>query len=114
MSANPYYEPEALGLTKVAELDLEEPCYSFNILAVWHDEHGFYLGTDSGCSCPVPFELYNGRDSMTGPLTAGQAIEESKQLALVSTWNSDYTAEVPEVHDQAGLDALVNAIGAAA
>lgn len=77
---NPYYNPEATGLTKVAEVDLAEPCYSFDLLAVFADGEGLYLATDSGCSCPTPFEDYNGKADMTGPLTVDQALEEASSL----------------------------------
>lgn len=80
MAANPYYEPEAFGLVKLAEADLLEPDHSFDIIAVWKDDEGLYLGTDSGCSCPSPFESYGGRGDMTGPLTVDQALEEASSL----------------------------------
>lgn len=77
---NPYYNPEATGLVKVAEVELDEPCYSFDTVAVWADAHGMYLATDSGCSCPTPFENYNGKQDMTGPLTIDQTLEEASAL----------------------------------
>jgi hypothetical protein len=77
---NPYYNPEKHGLVKVAEADLSEPDYSFDLLVAWRDDEGYYLGTDSGCSCPTPFEDYVGRADMTGPLTADQARKESMSL----------------------------------
>jgi hypothetical protein len=84
---NPYYHPEVHGLVKVDEAYLSEPDYSFDILAVWADADGFYLGTDSGCSCPSPFEDYQGRGDMTGPLTVDQAIEEATSLRGTSTYD---------------------------
>jgi hypothetical protein len=51
-----YSEPEAFGLTIVAEIDHDEP-YSFDQVVVWRDRAGALWGAhDSGCSCPVPFE----------------------------------------------------------
>lgn len=93
---NPYYNPEAHGLAKVDEVDLSEPCYSFDLLVVWADEKGLYLGTDSGCSCPTPFESYDGRRDMTGPLTVDQALEEASSIKAaaydptygITEWNS--------------------------
>ena len=112
---NPYYSPEAHGLTEVGQIDLSEPDYSFDILAVWHDERGFWLGTDSGCSCPSPFENYNGRDDMTGPLTAEQAVEEAKNLAEGAYIGYDYEKgeSVYGIYDQAGLEKLIDRIEAA-
>jgi len=77
---NVYYSPEKHGLTLVTELELEEPDWSFYTLAVWAGEEGLYMGTDSGCSCPAPFENYNGIEDLTGPLPAEQVIEEADQL----------------------------------
>lgn len=77
---NPYYNPENHGLTLVSEVELSEPCYSFDTLAVWRDEVGYYLATDSGCSCPSPFENYHTKADLTGPLTAEQAKEEAGSI----------------------------------
>lgn len=59
------------------ELDCES--WQFYELGVWRDESGFYLSTDSGCSCPTPWESHND-DSLTGPLTFEQVAEEAKSL----------------------------------
>lgn len=78
---NPYYHPEKHGLRKLAEHELSPSCYSFDLLVAWADERGgIYLGTDSGCSCPTPFEDYNGVEDMTGPLTVEQALEEAASI----------------------------------
>lgn len=95
---NPYYHPEKLGLTLVGSTELSEPSWSFDTLAVWKDDAGFYLGTDSGCYCPSPFESYNGRDDLTGPLTLEQAIEEAESIRANS---------YQPTYDQLGWDALI-------
>jgi len=77
---NLYYYPEKHGAVKLAEHDLAEPCYSFDLLVAWKTADGIYLGTDSGCSCPSPFESYNGLQDATGPLTVEQALEEAANL----------------------------------
>ncbi len=56
---NFYYHPESDGLTTVGEVQWGEPCYDFDITAVWRDGDTFYWADDSGCSCPVPFEDLN-------------------------------------------------------
>lgn len=63
----------------LTEIDLQEPDYSFDVLGLWRDENGFYLGTDSGCSCPSPWESHTEED-LTGPLTLDQTIEEAVSL----------------------------------
>lgn len=53
---NPYYNPEKFDLEIVDELDVGEP-YSFDMIVVWRHKDGtIYWNTDSGCSCPSPFE----------------------------------------------------------
>lgn len=60
-----YYNPEKHGLTPVAELELDNESYSFNIICVWkHTDGGLYWGQDSGCSCPSPFEDYHSIEKL--------------------------------------------------
>lgn len=72
---------EFKGLTYVGSLDLEDEPWQFYIVGVWKDaEGGYYLATDSGCSCPSPWE-YTTKEDLTGPLTRDQAVEEIESLA---------------------------------
>lgn len=61
LEGNPYYDPEKCGLKKVAELDFSSGMYEFNLTVVWThgDEKKFYWASDSGCSCPSPFEDFH-------------------------------------------------------
>lgn len=77
---NVYENPKAYGLEVITVIELTEPDYSFDLLAVWKGENGYYLGTDSGCSCPIPFENFDGVEDLTGPLTAEGAREEATSL----------------------------------
>lgn len=95
---NIYYSPEKHGLKLIAEVDLSEPCYSFDKLAVWRDDEGFYLATDSGCSCPSPFENYAGKADITGPLSRADAIEESRSIYEQSS--KDYFTGEPYEPEQ--------------
>ncbi|TFD51995.1 hypothetical protein E3T46_07860 [Cryobacterium sp. Hh11] len=63
---NIYYDNE-LGLTKVGEFEIREADYSFNIFAVWCDllTKKFYTASDSGCSCPIPFDDITSRADLT-------------------------------------------------
>lgn len=67
---NPYYAPESIGLTTVGEVELAEPCYSFDLFVVWqsvNEPEKFYWGQDSGCSCPSPFDsISNPEDLESG------------------------------------------------
>lgn len=91
MYENVYYNPEKYGLEIVMNVELSEPDYSFDYLVIWKGEDGFYLGTDSGCSCPIPFESYAGVEDLTGPLTAEQAREEAQSL-----WDDSYYKYQPD------------------
>lgn len=78
---NPVDTPEEYGFDRVVGwLSLEDEPYQFYYLAVLQNERGYYLGTDSGCSCPTPWESHTA-DDFTGPLTAEQAREEIQSLA---------------------------------
>ena len=60
-------------------LNLTYPDWAFDILGIDVRPDGFYLGTDSGCSCPMFWESHT-EDDFTGPLTAEQAREEAMNL----------------------------------
>lgn len=67
--ADVYYQPGEFGLTTIADIDDPQACYSFDILAVWQHEDGrLFYATDSGCSCPSPFENFTSLDDLT-PIT---------------------------------------------
>jgi len=56
---NPYYNPEKLGLT--CESFDEQLSYEYNTLCFFFTDDGrVYSAQDSGCSCPIPFENYEG------------------------------------------------------
>ena len=58
-------DPEKYGLEIVGSLDDPDACYSFNILLVWqHADGRLFYATDSGCSCPSPFEGYKSLDDL--------------------------------------------------
>jgi hypothetical protein len=60
--ANIFYNPEKFGLKLVASEDFCSHDFEFDIIAVWRDvkSNKFYYASDSGCSCPIPFERYDG------------------------------------------------------
>lgn len=59
MGYNVYYQPENLGLSLLTSLDEGGLSYEYNTLIVLrHDATGrLFHTTDSGCSCPTPFEF---------------------------------------------------------
>lgn len=74
---------EVLDGTRHVTLELEEPDYSFYSLLVVETVDGFFITTDSGCSCPTPFESHTIHD-FTGPITLDEVIEEATSLARVN------------------------------
>lgn len=72
----------------IAETELRDDPYRFDLLGLWRGEDGFYLGTDSGCSCPTPWESHTA-DDLTGPLTLDQVVEESTSLWNVAGRKTD-------------------------
>lgn len=66
MYSDVYCSPESHGLVLVAEIEYSDGDYQFDLRAVWkHTKSGvLYTGTDSGCSCPSPFEDYHSLDQL--------------------------------------------------
>lgn len=79
-----YYQPEAFGLTPIGELNDPEASYSFYDFIVWKHEDGrIFYASDSGCSCPSPFEDYTSLDKAD----EAKSIEEF-EAAVKSYFNS--------------------------
>lgn len=82
---NVYYHPEKLGLTIVDEIDMGGG-YDFDMHVVWVDHEGrYYFESDSGCSCPTPFEDYDL--SNMEPLTNAQVRARVAALTPASYWS---------------------------
>lgn len=81
---NPYRSPDLWGCEMVCNHDLVDDEYSYSIVAVLHSSDGFYIGTDSGCSCPTPFENYRSLSQFAGPLSADQCVDEYTSLCFRS------------------------------
>ena len=87
-----YYTPEHHGLELVGSASEDDMSYEFDIFAVWKDESGnLYWASDSGCSCPSPFESYVfGREPQGGyeyALTKSTVAEVHKAL---DEWTEEY------------------------
>ena len=76
------------------EIDLGDEPYQFYYAGVWDRADGYYLSTDSGCSCPTPWESHQA-DDLTGPLTWDQVKEELRSLASTS-YHSEYATKSVE------------------
>lgn len=55
---NPYYSPEKCGLAILHDINTGGD-YEFDMLVVWEklDDNTIWWDTDSGCSCPSPFDV---------------------------------------------------------
>lgn len=54
---NPYYYPEKCGLEIFDQIDTAGS-YEFDMFVIWKklDDDSLWWDTDSGCSCPSPFD----------------------------------------------------------
>lgn len=86
---NMYYSPDDFGLTLVTTFNRSEPDYSFDFVCVWHNEDGYYIAGDSGCSCPSPFEQYTSVDQLEGPLDFSETVAAIASYAQ-EAWNPEY------------------------
>lgn len=79
--SNVYYDPEKLGLKIVGVLDQPDLSYEYNTFVVWQHEDSkrLFYATDTGCSCPTPFEEYNFESPDNNTLT---------EIKAGDSWNS--------------------------
>lgn len=63
---NPYYNPEKCGLSIFDSIDTADS-YQFDIFCIWKkdDDNTLWWETDSGCSCPTPFEWVKDLNPIT-------------------------------------------------
>lgn len=85
---DPYYSPEHFGLTTFGEADAGGG-YDFDKFVVWTRADGsFTWATDTGCSCPSPFEDLDVDDLPIG--TARNAIDDLiAWIGPEDYWNRD-------------------------
>lgn len=57
---NIYYNPEKWGMSIFDSIDTAGS-YEFDMFVIWQkqDDNTLWYATDSGCSCPTPFENIN-------------------------------------------------------
>lgn len=92
---NIYYNPEAFGLRSVAGIDVAGS-YEFDMFEVWTDGAQLYWATDSGCSCPVPFDEVSLSDLKCG---GKKACLRAFDKFLSRDWFSGSTAGAGSVRD---------------
>jgi hypothetical protein len=103
--ANPYYNPEPLGLVIVDTLEAGE-CYEFDTLVVWRhvDSGRLYWAHDSGCSCPTPFENYHSIEDLEEITAASWPSFESwvRGMVVPATERQDLLRQVGQALRQRG------------
>lgn len=68
MYKNIYYTPEAFGLVSIFDVDKSDGCYQFDMFVIWQALDRYYWASDSGCSCPEPFENVDLSNARQGTL----------------------------------------------
>jgi hypothetical protein len=85
MARDLYYNPEHFNIEIVVSHNKKES-YGFDMFVGWRslkDPSLYYWATDSGCSCPSPFENYTSLDQAA----SGTAHELA---AALQKWNGAY------------------------
>jgi len=84
---NPYYSPESFEL-ELLSFDEPDLSYEYNTLCFWATKDGrVYSTSDSGCSCPTPFEQYDSGtlDELVQQLERVGSVEQA--IAIFNSWN---------------------------
>lgn len=62
------YYNEMDGLEFIGEIEWNNYSWEFDLTGVWKTKRGeYWIGDDSGCSCPSPFENFRGIEDLDGP-----------------------------------------------
>ena len=97
---NPYYSPEKCGLKPFEEFN-DADSYEFDIFMIWEkeDDGTLWWDTDSGCSCPSPFDNSdNGHDLKPINKDTMRSFEEALRNHYRMT-DSDYNNIVRKVRN---------------
>jgi hypothetical protein len=96
---NVHSSPEKFDLTVVADIELTGASCEFDGLVVWkHKDGRVFYATDSGCSCPTPFEDYNSLESLKDAKLDIALIEETieKASGLSGVEKKDYIKAIKD------------------
>lgn len=72
------------NIEHIATIDLNTEPYSFYdfIVVMDMETKEFYTSSDSGCSCPTPFEYHTFPEDYSGPYTFHEVAEKIKGVEL--------------------------------
>lgn len=94
--SNIYYDPEKFGLEIIWKAEAELS-YEFDIVAAWGSKAtgAVYIGRDSGCSCPSPFEQYTQLDSVNDleridPARGREGVQKALLTLMGDSWPDGY------------------------
>ncbi|MET9959315.1 hypothetical protein ABZ128_09535 [Streptomyces sp. NPDC006326] len=76
---NIYYSPEKFGLEELGEVDTADS-YEFCKFVAWHRpaDGAVFWSTDSGCSCPTPFEGLESVDELERATDVAQFAKDAR------------------------------------
>lgn len=84
-----YDSPETFGLEFVDSIEWVGESYQFDMTVVWKEARGkYYIGDDSGCSCPSPFEGLTKED-LDGPMNK-RSLEAALRYRVKENSSEDY------------------------
>lgn len=91
-----YYSPDDLGLVSIGSLSIRIIDWEFHLFGVWYSPvtKYYYTGTDSGCSCPTPFESFGALTDFDRHETAHSVVTAIRALGETDEDPSDLIARV--------------------
>ena len=85
-NSNIYYHPEKWRLTALGSLEAGGS-WQFDTFVSWIDDSGnIYYATDSGCSCPTPFEDIKSMAQLTRVENAEGLRQAARAWAVTPDW----------------------------
>lgn len=86
---NPYYNPSKFNL-ELLSFDDPHLSYEYNTLCFWATPDGrIFTASDSGCSCPTPFEQYDV-ESLNELLPLLERVGSVDQAeSIFDSWNNN-------------------------
>lgn len=70
----------SLDITMV-EIFYTDEGYDWSVIGVIKADDGYYVGTDEGCSCYLPWENYEDASDFTGPMSFDDMCAEARSIA---------------------------------
>ncbi|MFJ8394364.1 hypothetical protein [Streptomyces sp. NPDC094144] len=104
--SNLYYSPESHGARILGDVDTADS-YEFSMFVAWQRvaDGAVFYGTDSGCSCPSPFEDLSESDPWS-ELT--QVHDATKFTKVARTWVRESSYSGASAEDKAAMERLIS------